>query len=79
MLNQASRRLCWLSLLVAVTTVVMFVVQRVIQPESTALHEDPLVALSVPRQPGVLAWRGSTEALSLTGESMSNQRHRRMR
>ncbi len=47
LLNQASRRLCWLSLLVAVTTVVMFMVQRVIQPEFAGLHEDPLNGLAV--------------------------------
>jgi eukaryotic-like serine/threonine-protein kinase len=47
LLNQASRRLCWLSLLVAVTTVLIFLVQRLIQPEAAALHADPLNGLTV--------------------------------
>lgn len=47
LLNQASRRLCWLSLLVAVTTVLMFFVQRLIQPEATAMHADPFNGLAV--------------------------------
>lgn len=47
LLNQASRRLCWLSLLVAVTTVVMFMVQRVIQPEFMGPQNDPLNGLAI--------------------------------
>ncbi len=47
LLNQASRRLCWLSILVAVTTVLMFTIQRVIQPEAARLHADPLIGLAM--------------------------------
>jgi eukaryotic-like serine/threonine-protein kinase len=47
LLNQASRRLCWISLLVAVTTVLMFLVQRLIQPEAADLHNDPLNNLAM--------------------------------
>ncbi len=45
--SQASRRLCWVSLLAAVTTVFAFVFQRVVQPEIIPIQQDPVNALAL--------------------------------
>ncbi len=44
---QASRRLCWVSLLAAVTTVLAFVLQRVLQPEVVPVQQDPVNSLAL--------------------------------
>ncbi len=47
LVNQASRRLCWISLLAALTTVLMVVFQRIIQPEVVPAQQDPVNALAL--------------------------------
>lgn len=47
MVSQASRRLCWVSLLAAVTTVLTFAMQRVVQPEVVPIQQDPVNALAM--------------------------------
>lgn len=47
LVGQASRRLCWLSLLAAVTTVLTLVFQRLVQPEVVPVQQDPLNALAL--------------------------------
>ena len=45
--SQASRRLCWVSLLAAVTTVLTFVFHRLTQPEMVPVQQDPVNALAL--------------------------------
>jgi serine/threonine protein kinase len=45
--GQASRRLCWVSLLAAVTTVLTFVFHRLTQPEMVPVQQDPVNALAL--------------------------------
>lgn len=47
LITQASRRLCWVSLLAAVTTVLTFAFQRVVQPEVIPVQQDPVNALAM--------------------------------
>lgn len=47
MVSEATRRLCWISLLAAITTVGMFVFQRLVQPEVVTIQQDPVNALSL--------------------------------
>ena len=47
LVNQASRRLCWVSLLAAITTVGAFVLQRVLQPEVVPIQQDPVNSLAL--------------------------------
>ncbi|BCS33667.1 hypothetical protein TBR22_A28940 [Luteitalea sp. TBR-22] len=47
LVNQAATRLCWVSLLAAVTTVGAFVIQRLIQPEIVEAQRDPVNALAL--------------------------------
>ena len=47
LVSQASRRLCWVSLLAAVTTVLAFVFQRIVQPEVIPVQQDPVNALAL--------------------------------
>jgi serine/threonine-protein kinase len=47
LISQASRRLCWVSLLAAVTTVLTFAFQRVVQPEVIPVQQDPVNALAM--------------------------------
>jgi serine/threonine-protein kinase len=44
---QASRRLCWVSLLAAITTGLSFVLQRVLQPEVAPVQRDPVNSLAL--------------------------------
>ncbi len=45
--GQAARRLCWVSLLAAVTTVFAFVFHRIVQPEFIPVQQDPVNALAL--------------------------------
>ncbi|HTV02627.1 MAG TPA: hypothetical protein VMF13_18905, partial [Luteitalea sp.] len=45
--GQASRRLCWVSLLAAVTTVLTFIFHRLTQPEMVPVQQDPVTALAL--------------------------------
>ena len=45
--GQAARRLCWVSLLAAVTTVLAFVFHRIVQPEFIPVQQDPVNALAL--------------------------------
>ncbi len=45
--SQASRRLCWVSLLAAVTTVLTFVFHRLTQAELVPVQQDPVNALAL--------------------------------
>src|SRR6187549_1548718 len=47
LVNQATRRLCWVSLLAAITTVFSFVLQRVLQPEVVPVQQDPVNSLAL--------------------------------
>lgn len=47
LVSQASRRLCWVSLLAAITTVLAFVLQRVLQPEVVPVQQDPVNSLAL--------------------------------
>lgn len=47
LVNQASRRLCWISLLAALTTVATFIIQRLLQPEFIPAQQDPVNALAM--------------------------------
>src|SRR5918993_2597852 len=47
LVSQASRRLCWVSLLAAITTVGAFVLQRVLQPEVVPIQQDPVNSLAL--------------------------------
>lgn len=47
LVSQASRRLCWVSLLAAITTVLAFVLQRVLQPEVIPVQRDPVNSLAL--------------------------------
>lgn len=47
LVSDASRRLCWVSLLAAVTTVGAFVLQRALQPEMIPVQQDPVNALAL--------------------------------
>lgn len=47
LISQASRRLCWVSLLAAVTTVFTFVSQRLMQPDVVPVQQDPVNALAL--------------------------------
>lgn len=47
LVSQASRRLCWLSLLAAITTVLAFVLQRMLQPEVIPVQQDPVNSLAL--------------------------------
>ncbi|AMY10555.1 Serine/threonine-protein kinase PknB [Luteitalea pratensis] len=47
LVSQATRRLCWVSLLAATTTVFSFVLQRVLQPEVVPVQQDPVNSLAL--------------------------------
>ena len=47
LVGQATRRLCWVSLLAATTTVFSFVLQRVLQPEVVPVQQDPVNSLAL--------------------------------
>ena len=47
LVSQASRRLCYVSLLAAVTTVLAFIFQRLTQPEVIVVQQDPVNALAL--------------------------------
>ncbi len=47
LVDQASRRLGWVSLMAAVTTVLSYFLQRALQPEAVAIQQDPVNALAL--------------------------------
>ncbi len=53
LVSQATRRLCWVSLLAATTTVFSFVLQRVLQPEVVPVQQDPVNSLALLSQRAV--------------------------
>ena len=47
LVHEATRRLCWVSLLAAITTVFTFVLQRILQPEVVPVQQDPVNSLAL--------------------------------
>ena len=47
LVHEATRRLCWVSLLAAITTIFAFVLQRILQPEVVPVQQDPVNSLAL--------------------------------